>query len=302
MTTALNTIPTSDPQAHEGAPNADPSSAAAAPPARFLDAIDAVRDDLARMDPSTLIPVNRDVTAAALVALGAAPEVRRLRAAMVEQFGEEKAARVDRLELIARAAASAQAEHVAFSGGEDLVPLSNAVVEVRAALISEAQSLIARKHLGRGSLENLDGTNGYRNQIADTLRLVSLFQGSWASIAGVTGLALADLHRAEGLANALATAVGLRDRGTASPSADVRQRAYTLLVRTYDGVRRMITYLRWEEGDADRIAPSLYAGRKRRRRPGEATEGGKSEVPTGPSDVPAPGAAGLLGGNPFTDA
>jgi hypothetical protein len=31
------------------------------------------------------------------------------------------------------------------------------------------------------------------------------------------------------------------------------------LVSVYDQVRRMITFVRWSEGDADAIAPSLYA-------------------------------------------
>ena len=52
-----------------------------------------------------------------------------------------------------------------------------------------------------------------------------------------------------------------------SLSADVLQRAYTLLYETYDDVRQMVGYLRWKQGDADRIAPSLFAQRCRNRRP-----------------------------------
>jgi hypothetical protein len=40
-----------------------------------------------------------------------------------------------------------------------------------------------------------------------------------------------------------------------------RARAFTLFVRAYDQVRRAVTYLRWEDDDADLIAPSLYRGR-----------------------------------------
>lgn len=269
------------------------------PPATGAE-LEELREDLARISPTTFVPVNRDVTAAAVLVIGAAPEVRRFRAEMVAQFGEEKASRVDRLETIARAAAAAHAQHQWLSAGEDLVPIGAAVAEARANLVTEVEALISRKRLAKGALARLQRAHGYRNLIADVNLLVSILRLSWPTISGATGLKLADLHRAEGLANELATAVGLRDAAAATPSGELRQRAYTLLVRTYDGVRRMITYIRWDEGDADRIAPSIYAGRGRRRRLGEpAREPGADGAG---SDVAAPGDAGLLGGNPFPNA
>jgi len=41
-------------------------------------------------------------------------------------------------------------------------------------------------------------------------------------------------------------------------AADARNRVFTLLTRRYDQVRRAVVFLRWDEGDADRIVPSLY--------------------------------------------
>ncbi len=58
------------------------------------------------------------------------------------------------------------------------------------------------------------------------------------------------------------TILGEREQGASRvPAAEMRLRALTDLVRRYDEVRRMVTYLRWREGDADDIAPSLYARR-----------------------------------------
>src|SRR5688572_28977441 len=37
------------------------------------------------------------------------------------------------------------------------------------------------------------------------------------------------------------------------------------LIRTYGEVRRMLTYVRWWEEDAEAIAPSLWSGRRRGR-------------------------------------
>jgi len=39
-------------------------------------------------------------------------------------------------------------------------------------------------------------------------------------------------------------------------------------VNAYDHVRRIISFLRWNEDDVDQIAPSLYAGRTTGRRKG----------------------------------
>lgn len=45
--------------------------------------------------------------------------------------------------------------------------------------------------------------------------------------------------------------------GWGAPTADLRARALARLVRSYDQLRRMVSYLRWEQGDADLLAPPL---------------------------------------------
>ncbi|MFS8069892.1 MAG: hypothetical protein ACMG6S_26300, partial [Byssovorax sp.] len=48
---------------------------------------------------------------------------------------------------------------------------------------------------------------------------------------------------------------------TPAEAADRKLRAFTLFTNAYDQVRRGVMYLRWDEGDADSLAPSLYKGR-----------------------------------------
>ncbi len=79
----------------------------------------------------------------------------------------------------------------------------------------------------------------------------------------------------------------------------MRARAFTLFSRAYDQVRRAVNVLRWDEGDADSIAPSLYAGRGGRgksaeNKPGTGTATGTELPPQAPpspatptSDLPA---------------
>jgi hypothetical protein len=84
-----------------------------------------------------------------------------------------------------------------------------------------------------------------------------------------------------------------------------------LLANAYDQARRAITYLRWNKGDADLIAPSLYAGRgNARRRVSEGTELPAAEVTpiaqpqaavasNGSTAVEERAPFGMPGGSPF---
>ena len=76
-------------------------------------------------------------------------------------------------------------------------------------------------------------------------------------------------------------------------TADMRQRAFSLFVNVYDQARRAVSHLRWNEGDVDDIAPSLYAGRNS----GPRRKNGDSEtpapVPTAPGTPASDGAAPL---------
>ena len=65
------------------------------------------------------------------------------------------------------------------------------------------------------------------------------------------------------LADQLVTAVGEREQAPVIAAEAVRDRhgAFTLFINAYDEVRAAITYIRRKQGDAESIAPSLYAGR-----------------------------------------
>ncbi|WP_437907778.1 hypothetical protein WME95_07775 [Sorangium sp. So ce327] len=54
-------------------------------------------------------------------------------------------------------------------------------------------------------------------------------------------------------------------------------------MRADDQTRRAVAYLRWDEGDADTIAPSLYKGRGR--------AASSSDTAAAPDDAAPPGAA-----------
>lgn len=293
-------------------PASDPILDTASP--AFTRALDAVRGDLARIPAEELAPVTLDLRAAVVTVLGALPEIRRHRPALAALCGEAQAREVDRLETVAQAAAQAHA--LALLGtGESTGPLSEAVVEARTGLLTDAQALVNRKLLEPSALGGLRGIVGFKSQCFDVLQLVALFRGSWEAVKAHTPVVLADLDRAEALANRLAMADGHRARAEAgtTAAADLRNRAFKHLLDTYDEVRRMVTYLRWRAGDADRIAPSLWAGRRGRRKaraaePTMSPTDGTTAAATLGELAPAPGelapAVPLSSepGGPFTTA
>ena len=108
----------------------------------------------------------------------------------------------------------------------------------------------------------------------------------------------ADLDEAERLSDQIIGAYALRNHRSAglATSLDDRHRAYTVLVRAYDQARRAVTYLRWDQGDAELFAPSLWARRKRRRRrANEQPVVDRAQQPEAPAPASATSAARAYG-------
>lgn len=260
-------------------------------------ALEALRDELFAIDERDLLSLNVEVSAAATLIIGAAPVIRRHRAALVAQFGEQMTgAALDRLDLLARAALQAHAAYRALESGTDVQQLSADVVKYREVLVAEVRTLVLRGVLSRGLVGELNGTKGFRNQYLDLMQLTAVLTEHWDTVEPQTGLELAYVQQAEAAAHALVDAIGARSLASQSPAAELRQRAFTLMASTYDDARRLISFLRWKRGDADRIAPSLYAGRSngRRSRPTEGTD--LDVVEPTPDVTPSPDEPG---GDPF---
>lgn len=253
-----------------------------------------VRGELERIAASDCVPINLDVRAAVFTARGVVPKVVPLRAEIARWLGEEQAAYVDHLDQAARAAGAAYAQHASLGNPAELEPISVEVAAVRETLLLRAESLVARGVVDGEKLGGLRGAAGYKNQYLDVLQLVAVFRSDWSRIEPHTSVTAADLDRAEGLANELSAAVGRveQDQPASSPTALLRDRAWTHFVRTYDEVRRAVVWLRDAEEDADQIAPSLWAGRG-----GRASDDAVVPLPVAPTGTPI--RPGMPGSPPF---
>jgi len=232
--------------------------------ASFHAALVAVGAELAAIPAGELLPVNLEVHAAVVTALGVQAELQTHRESVREWFGDEWVTMIDSLPTYAKAAAQAHGEYLATQNNSTEVnAVSKELVEVREILFTDATSLVNRKRLDPGALSGLRGNVGFRNQVTDVVQLTAVFRRQWESVRGMTPVTMSDIERGESLATKLTQLLGMREQGSLETTGvgETRQRAFTKFVGTYDQLRRAMTFLRWDEGDVDSIIPSLWAGR-----------------------------------------
>jgi hypothetical protein len=268
-------------------PTFDPDTAA------FATALADLGPTLHLIPESRLERIRIDVEAALTLALGVAPQLQRFREPVRVALGESFALPFDQLEPAARALGGAHADHMITLHGRELDEMVAQLGEKRGILDLEAQSLVQRKRMSASLLAELVGGTGYRAMAFDVLKLAAAFRKEWSEIEAHTPVTRLELDQADALAYRVITTLGENDQkdASSSPSADLRRRAYTHFVRTYDEIRRAITYMRWKERDADEIAPSLFAGRTR----------GSSDDDDAPPNEPSspPASPGMPGAPPF---
>jgi hypothetical protein len=246
--------------------------------------------ELQALSPDELIPINVDVPSVVATTLGALPEIRDLRSEIQQQMPAFDLETFDKLEDYAVALHHAHTQFLmATQPNHGLDELLAEGAALRQTLFLDATALSHRGFIDKNKLNELPGPNGYKNLATDLGTLAAILKESWAQVQSRSGVQEAELERADKLAQRIVRVVGLREQGPAMVAAatDLRLRAFTLLFRTYDNVRRAVTFLRWSGGEADKIAPSFYAGRSNgRRRPEQPS----SDVPPpAPVPVPAPG-------------
>jgi hypothetical protein len=215
-----------------------------------------------------------------------ARQLLALRAELVAALGENAGSLVDDLAVLAEATMQADVEVSVAPKPLDVRPLRAELAKEHTLLFTDAQSLANRGLLAQERIDLGRKTRGYDPLIQSTMVLISILREHWASIASHTPLQAADLDRAEARAGRLVEARARRKHGSEpKPARDLRDRALTSLVRHYDEVRRVVTYVRWHQGDADELVPSLFARNKPRRRRREAEPKAEPNVETPTSET-----------------
>jgi len=232
----------------------------------YRDALDSRRASLAAMPEQRVLRRSRlDPTEVHQLAMAAAVKSAPFRGELVAQFGAVAGETLDDLTGSAMAAKQADIELQMAEVSGDLGTYHREVSTAYELLIGDADSLVRRGHLPAASLERARDTRGYQAAVDSLMKVVHVLRESWSRIQGLTPITTADLDRGEKAALTLSRMIAMRDQGALrAPAAEVRVRALSHVIHGYEQLRRMMTYLRWSDGDVDSIVPSLYVGRGRR--------------------------------------
>ena len=297
------------------------SSSQNTPVGRFEAAYTKTAKARAALEPAELWTINLDVQLAVTTVLSALPRMRTLREAIEGQLPDFDLSRFDKLETYAESLAYAQTSYLAASEPAEALPaLVARAAELRDQLVTDATALARRGLLDSRALNELKGGNGFLNVGSDLGVLVRMLRERWSDIKGKSAIQTEELDEAEQLFERITLAYAERSQQPvrAAAAADDRTRAYSLLVDAYDQARRAISYVRWEENDVDKFAPSLWSGRGGRGSAkaapadhGGGAGGGVDGAKPRPVDGAAPGEApaipatpvspGMPGGSPFAN-
>jgi hypothetical protein len=257
-----------------------------AQPPRWREAYQNLIAEIRAVREEDLDAITIDIPSAVATVMGLLPEIRALRPRVVKEAPAVDIARFDKMEAYTFALAHAHSLYKAASEPPaPLEQLTDGAAELRETLLADATAFARRGLLDGARLSELKGVRGHKNLAFDLSTLAALIREVWPKIAGKTMLQASELDQAETLADRIVTAVGQREQGPAvvATAAADRQRAFTLFLHTYDQVRRAVHFLRWDQGDADSIVPSLYAVGRSPRRKAEETD-----MPTQPLEMTKP--------------
>lgn len=271
-------------------------------------AYERVRDEIASVADSDAAQMNIDVTAAIARVQFVAPAIGALREAHAHHLQAVDLARVARLADYADALAYLHTDFVHQDRPVDLLPAMYAeALRFRETVLAVGRVLVRLRLLESSVFDRAGSVQGYRNVGYELGNLCGKLLDAYPHISGRCPLSEEQLLRGKHLAARLVVGVAVRTTTRAQRTSVTieRRRAYTLMVRAYDEARRMVAFVRWHEGDADAIAPSLYAGRRRKRSRASAVPVAIEEfAPSAPSAPSAPAAYGarLSSFDPLPDA
>ncbi|HEU4409590.1 MAG TPA: hypothetical protein VFS43_30325 [Polyangiaceae bacterium] len=260
------------------------------------------RPELDTVSDDELGRVTANVMVAVLVMLGAVPRLEALRKE-IEALPGQAPGLIDKARDYALALAHVQAMGTPAPEGR-LEALLAEGLPLRERLLATAELNAKLGTLDAEQVAAIRSGVGHVDAANDLLSLARLFRANWHMLAGKVPVTRDEIDRAGALGVELLSELGRRKVGNdggrpAGGYERARAKLLHLLVRTHGQLLRAVTYLRWDEGDADAIVPSLFQGRPRRRRVAEPPTPTPAEPPAPPpAEPPTPTPAEPLAPTP----
>ena len=173
--------------------------------------------------------------------------------------------------------------------------LAKDLIETRRLLTSELE-LVRLRGIISAKAVTLTGTTGYLDVAQDVQAICSAFLAAWDKVGPEIGGRIERVNerlvQAEQLIAAVAHAAEIKEK--LEGATLMRVAAWTLALKSYRDLDRGISFLRYHEGDAGEIVPSLFDNRARSHK--------AAPEPTPIAPVPAPPATNAatpaVGGTP----
>lgn len=249
-----------------------------------LDAYQRMASTFERIPKSALLPVNLNIPEVVQTVISTIPDILQLRQ-QLRTIGCLDMSMVDTLRDTALALVAAHVKVRTCGGGVDLAPLAREQRLARHQLKAAAAPFVALGLIDGNRIKRLNGAS-YQRVAFDVIALVDLFLSSWDAFADKTPYSRDELLALRASAERFLSVQGDRQTSgsTAAAAALAQRQVFTLLVRNYAEIRVVLQFIRRAEGDADKIAPSLFRGRGKRpsrsaAKPAEPKEGTCSSAP-----------------------
>ena len=229
--------------------------------------------------------VNVDIPTALSTAFGVRPRMQAHREEIVTQLPKFNIARFDTIQSRGEALLYTNATHLsAAETPDEFQQLVKQVTDGRDALRAVVSGLQLYGILHPDTLKQCARGISHRGIATEAQTLAVTMSVNWARVQSNCPSNLAEILELEGRAVEMLHRIGMREQVETESSQDVdlRSRAFTLFMDAYDDARRAIQFIRWYEGDADEIAPSLYPGAKGHKKAArsDAAKNSNSTTPT----------------------
>lgn len=236
-----------------------------------------------------VLRVQVDVTRACAIALGAVKAIQSMKPLVTGKLPAHDVQAMDNIvdyifaAYYAHAISAPPARDV-----EKLQKLAEEAAPLREDLLVQAEALAHKRYFDAGKVAEIRAGTGYLDIATDLTSLSLLFRSGWPLVKDKTTVTQEEAERADVLGREILAAMGSRlqpngEATTLDQAMDRRARAFTVFQRAYERCRQAAAYLRWDEGDAESLVPSLFL-RPRSRKVAVA----------GPEDEPTQGSEGVM--------
>lgn len=246
---------------------------------------------LAALAPADILQINVDIPRAVSIAVGAVPHIAKLRTEAAKLPGFD-ISNIDRLGTYALAAWYSHLLALPVSSESAVNALLEEARPLREDMLEAAELLAKKKFFDKEVVKAIRAGLGNIDMANDLVALSALFTAGWARVEHKSPVEWAEVERAALLGPQILVALGERDQpgvrvAESSDPNERRKRAFTLFYKAYDQSQRAVSYLRWNEDDADQIAPTLFTGRPRRSSSAEENATDSPAAPAEPPTAPA---------------